>query len=436
MTATGDDVVQDLLAFIDAAPTPYHAVAECARRLERAGFARLDEGDAWKVAPGTRAYVTRGGSSVAAFVAGARPPHEAGFALVGAHTDSPNLRVKPLADVTRHGYRQLGIDVYGGVLLSTWLDRDLSIAGRVVIDDGASGTTSRLVDFAQPLLRIPNLAIHLDRKVNESGLVLNAQTHMVPVLGLERTDAVGLRALIADELGRAGTPVAPERITSWDLCLYDVQRATRSGAGGEFIHAARLDNLASCHAAVRSLVRATGARADTRGIVLYDHEEIGSQSAQGAGSTFLVDVCQRLAQGAAAGASDAFARAVARSFLVSADMAHAVHPNYADRHEPDHRPLLGGGPVLKTNVNQRYATDAESAARFVQLCKRVEAPLQHFVSRSDLACGTTIGPITSARVGLRTVDVGAPMLSMHSCREMTAADDIVAFAKVIDAFFA
>lgn len=434
--ANVDDVVADLLAFVDAATTPYHAVAECARRLERAGFVRLDEGDAWKVAAGTRAYVTRGGSSVCAFIAGERPPHETGFALVGAHTDSPNLRVKPLADLTRHGYRQLGVDVYGGVLLSTWLDRDLSIAGRVVIDDAASGTTSRLVDFARPLLRIPNLAIHLDRKVNESGLVLNAQTHMVPVLGLERTGATGLRALIAEELGRAGTPTAPEHITGWDLCLVDVQRATRSGAGGEFIHAARLDNLASCHAALRSLVRATGARADTRGIVLYDHEEVGSQSAHGAGSTFLVDVCQRLAEGAAAGAADAFARSVARSFLVSADMAHAVHPNYADRHEPDHRPLLGGGPVLKTNVNQRYATDAESAARFTQLCKRVEVPLQHFVSRSDLACGTTIGPITAARVGLRTVDVGAPMLSMHSCREMAAADDIVAFAKVGDAFFA
>lgn len=432
---TVDDVVADLLAFIDAAPTPYHAVAECVRRLEHAGFARLDEGDAWKIFPGMRAYVTRGGSSVCAFIAGEQPPHESGFALLGAHTDSPNLRVKPLADVTRHGYRQLGVDVYGGVLLSTWLDRDLCIAGRVVVGD-ASGTTSHLVDFARPLLRIPNLAIHLDRKVNETGLVLNAQTHMVPLIGLERAGAMGLRALIAEELSRTGTSTAAERITGWDLSLYDTQRATRSGAGGEFIHAARLDNLASCHAGLRSLVGATGGRPDTRGLVLYDHEEVGSQSAQGAGSTFLVDVCQRLAEGAAAGASDAFARSVARSFLVSADMAHAVHPNYADRHEPDHRPVLGGGPVLKTNVNQRYATDAESAARFAQLCTRVEVPLQHFVSRSDLACGTTIGPITAARVGLRTVDVGAPMLAMHSCREMAAADDIAAFAKVTDAFFA
>jgi aspartyl aminopeptidase len=431
------DVVTDLLAFLDASPTPYHAVAECARRLHAAGFARLDEGDAWKVQPGTHAYVTRGGSSLCAFVAGERPAHEVGFSLIGAHTDSPNLRVKPLPDVTRSGYRQVAVDVYGGVLLSTWLDRDLSLAGRVVLDDGASDASTRLVDFARPLVRIPNLAIHLDRKVNESGLVLNAQTHMVPIVGLERTaGAAGLRALLAAELDRAGASVAPERITAWDLCLYDTQHAARSGAAGEFVHAARLDNLASCHAALGALVAATEARPDTRGIVLYDHEEVGSQSAHGAGSTFLLDVCQRLADGAAAGAPDAFARAIARSFLISADMAHGVHPNYADRHEPEHRPVLGGGPVLKTNVNQRYATDAETAARFSHLCRAADVPLQHFVNRSDLACGTTIGPITAARVGLRTVDVGAPMLSMHSCREMTAADDVASYAKVLRAFLA
>jgi aspartyl aminopeptidase len=422
--AAPDDVVADLFAFLDASPTPYHAVAESARRLERAGFARLDEADAWSLDSGARAYVTRGGSSLCAFVVGSEPPHASGFSLVGAHTDSPNLRVKPLADVVRHGYRQLAVDVYGSVLFSTWLDRDLSLAGRVVIEDGASGTSSRLVDFARPLLRIPNLAIHLDRKVNETGLVLNAQTHMVPVVGLDRADASGLRSMIAEERGRAGDTLTPDRIAGWDLCLYDAQRATRSGPGGEFVHAARLDNLASCYAALRALEGATGARADTRGVVLYDHEEVGSQSAQGAGSTFLLDVCQRLAEGAEGSGPDAFARAIARSFLISADMAHAVHPNYADKHDKKHAARIGKGPVIKINAGRSYASDAVATAAFEQACREAGFSAQRFVTRSDLPCGSTVGPITAAGLGMRAVDVGNPMLSMHSCRELAGAADV------------
>jgi aspartyl aminopeptidase len=426
--------VRELLDLIDASPTPYHAVAQAAQRLERSGFVRLFESDAWRLAPGARFYVIRGGSSLAAFIVGERPAEEAGFALIGAHTDSPNLRVKPLPEINSYGYYQLAVEGYGGLLLTTWLDRDLSLAGRVVVDDGSAGGQTHLVDFRRPLLRIPNLAIHLNRTVNTEGLKLNPQTHMVPIIGLEPEgphEAPLLARWLALELQRGGVSCEPERVMAFDLCLYDVQPAALAGLREEFIQASRLDNLASCHAALHALCAAPPTRPQTRGIVLYDHEEVGSQSAQGAGSPFLRDLLARIA-----GQPEALARAVARSLLISADMAHALHPNYAEKHEPGHRPILGKGPVIKSNVSQSYASDAESIARFHRLCRSVGVAPQHFVSRSDLACGSTIGPITAGRVGLHTVDIGSPLLSMHSVREMAAVADVGALLEVLGAFFA
>jgi aspartyl aminopeptidase len=438
MAATDQDGVAALLEFIAAAPSPYHAVECAARALQRAGFAPLLEHEAWNLRPGARVYVTRGGSSIAAFIVGDRPPHESGFALVGSHTDSPNLRVKPLPEVSAHGYRQVAIEPYGGVLLTTWLDRDLSVAGRVVIDDGSPSGRTHLVDLRRPVMRIPNLAIHLNRSVNNDGLKLNPQTQMVPVLGLDGDDEdeAGLLSAVAAELKAQGTACDPSRVVGFDLCLYDVQPPAVGGLNGEFIFSARLDNLASCHAALTALCSARGASAQTRGIVLYDHEEVGSQSAQGAASPFLRDLLVRLCESAAPSEPGAYARAVARSLLISADMAHAVHPNYAEKHEPGHRPVLGGGPVLKTNFSQSYASDAETSTRFLLLCRKADVPVQRFVSRSDQACGSTIGPITAGRVGVRTVDVGNPLLSMHSVREMAATADVAAMQKVLDAFFA
>lgn len=431
-----EKIVEGLLAFIDASPTPYHAVTTAVGLLEAAGFTRLNEVDAWKLTPGTRAYTIRAGSSVCAFIVGARPPHEAGFQLIGAHTDSPNLRVKPRPDVRAHGYDQIAVEVYGGVLWHTWLDRDLSIAGRVVIDDGTLTGRTVLVDFERPLLRIPNLAIHLNRSVNSDGLKLNAQNHLTPVLGLQvgAERSAGFTAALAEQVGRGGDAITPEQIVGWDLCLYDVQRAALAGLGREFILAPRLDNLASCYSALRALVAAGAERAETRAIVLYDHEEVGSQSAQGAGSPFLLQVLARICAGCGGTEHDSMARALAQSLLISADMAHAVHPNYADRHEPGHQPRLGGGPVLKTNGSQSYATDAETGARVRLLCRKAEVELQQFVTRSDIACGSTIGPITAARAGMRTVDVGNPLLSMHSIREMAAVADVGAMQRVLDAF--
>ena len=430
------DAARDLIAFIDASPTPYHAVAEVSRRLAAAGFRECAERELWSLEPGDRRWVVRNGGSLVAFQVGSESPIEGGFRIVGAHTDSPNLRVKPVADLTAHGYRQLAVEPYGGILLHTWLDRDLSIAGRVTLRDG-DATRTLLVDFGRPLARVPSLAIHLNRDLKEKGLQLNPQTQALPLIGLE--DAPALAALVATELrAQQLADVAPADLLAFDLMLYDVQPSGLIGADGAFIVAPRLDNQASCHAAVSALLGAAGGELcrATRAIALYDHEEVGSESAQGAGGSFLVDALERVVSAFKGGAPQGFARARSRSQLVSADMAHGVHPNFADKHEPLHRPVLGRGPVIKTNVNQSYATDALTAGEFAALCARVGVTPQHFSSRNDQPCGSTIGPITAAHTGIATVDVGNPMLSMHSCREMAGTADVAPMIRVLQAFFA
>ncbi|MGQ0507414.1 MAG: M18 family aminopeptidase [Myxococcaceae bacterium] len=426
----GIDLADDLLAFVDASPTPWHAVAEASRRLEAEGYRRLDERDAWSINPGDKLYVTRAGSSVAAFHVGSDPIDRAGFRLVGSHTDSPNLRLKPNAAYTKAGHHQLGVEVYGGALWHTWLDRDLSIAGRVVVSvSGNDKVETRLVDYGRKALcRIPNLAIHLNRGVNNDGLKLNAQEHLAPVLGLESTGPLELKAWIA-ELASVKT----EQILASDLCLYDVQPSARAGLKSEYLLAPRLDNLASCHSSLTALLN-KGDRKSTCGVVLYDHEEVGSTSAQGAAGPFLRDILERLVL-ARAGSRANLLRAYANSLFISSDMAHAVHPNYADKHEPHHKPLFGAGPVVKSNVNQSYATDAETWGLFAALCREVDVTPQAFVVRSDLPCGSTIGPITAGELGIRTIDIGNPMLSMHSVREMAAAADVERMVAVLRRFF-
>lgn len=429
------ELVSDLLAYIDRSPTPYHAVAESVRRLEAEGYRQLADGDLWSLEPGSRRYVVRNEGSLLAFEVGSAAPSEAGFRIVGAHTDSPNLRLKPLPDITAHGYRQVGVEIYGGALLHTWLDRDLSLAGRVAIRrEGRIETL--LLDFARPLLRVPNLAIHLNREVSLEGLKLNPQNHLVPVIGLG--DAPDLRELVLTELrAQRLADLDAADLLSCDLMTYDSQLSGVSGARGEFINAPRLDNLASCHAALAALLRVAGEELPkhTRVVVLYDHEEVGSRSAGGAAGPLLAEGLERMVAGFKGGEAQGLARALASSRLVSADMAHAVHPNYADRHEPGHRPVIGGGPVIKVNANQSYASDAATAGLFAALCSEVGVEPQHFVMRSDLACGSTIGPITAARVGVRSVDVGNPMLSMHSCREMAGTADVEPMIDVLAAFF-
>lgn len=412
----------DLAAFVAAGPSPFHVVAEMARRLEAAGFSRIDERDDWEpLTPGAARYVVRDGGSLVAFRVGTAAPADAGFRIVGAHTDSPTLKVRPHDRVERFGYLQVGVEPYGGGLWHTWLDRDLGVAGRVALRSADGGVQLRPVDLAGPLLRIPNLAIHLDRSLNEA-LKLNAQQHLVPVLA--EKDASGLRELVAAHVG-----VAPDDILGHDLVLADSHPPAAGGPDGQWLFAPRLDNLSSCHAGTSALIAAEdGQGPATQVLVANDHEEVGSASAEGAAGSFLSDVLLRVVaattDGAVAGGAVALRRAAARSLLVSCDTAHAVHPNYGDRHEASHRPRPGAGPVIKVNANQRYATDAGTGGWFAARCREVGVEPQYFVTRGDLPCGSTIGPLTATRTGVSTVDVGIPILSMHSIREQCALADV------------
>lgn len=415
------------MAFLDASPTPYHAVRSVRERLARAGFTPFAEGEAWRITPGTAGFVQRGGSLLA-FVAGSAAPADAGFIVLGSHTDSPNLRLKPSPEVSHAGYRQAAVEVYGGVLLTTWLDRDLGLAGRVAL----AGGRHELVRLEGAPFRIPNLAIHLNRDVNKEGLVVNPQHHLTPVWGLESSESRTLLDLVVAALGStASAGASAADIVGFDLCFFDGQGASVGGAAGELISSARLDNLGSCHPIVCALLDARTPGAATRVVALHDHEEVGSQSAAGARSPLLESVLDRLAFGYEGAEPDALHRAVARSLFVSADMAHAVHPNYADKHDKLHRPLLGGGPVVKVNANQSYATDAVAQGAFVEACRAEGVSPQMFVSRNDQPCGSTIGPITAARLGMRALDVGNPMLAMHSCRETSGSADGAVMHKVL-----
>ena len=409
------DLAHDLLQFVMAGPSPYHAVAEMCRRLDGAGFTPLRETDVWSVSPGDQRYVVRDGGSLIAFRVGSRGPAEAGIRLVGAHTDSPTMKVRPAEDVRRHGYAQVGVEPYGGLLAHTWLDRDLTLAGRVALD-GDAGVTTSLVHLERPVLRIPSLAIHLFRELREQGLKLDPQRHLVPVAG--PSGVPSLRTVVADAVG-----VDPAVVVGHDLVTADTQPPALGGVDGSAIYAPRLDNLASCHAGLHALCAADTTEW-TQMLIANDHEEVGSQTAEGARGSFLEDTVTRLVDLLDGDDPQARVRALARSLLVSADMAHAVHPNYADRHEAEHRPALGGGPVVKLNAGQAYASDARSTGWFVARAREAGVAVQHFVVRADLPCGSTIGPLTAARLGVQTVDVGNPMLSMHSCREQADVADI------------
>jgi aspartyl aminopeptidase len=416
LRAAGAAAARELGAFLDRSPTPFHAAREAASMLRAAGFREIDERDAWSIAPGDRCWLVRGGSTLVAFVAGSESPATGGFRMIGAHTDSPCFRVKPNAELSRSGFQQVPVEVYGGVLYSTWLDRDLSLAGRVLVR-GEGGVEARLVDLGRPIARVPNLAIHLNRGVNKDGLVLNEQKHLVPVVGLGKEGALRKTLARALEIGE-------DAILGYDLSLYDTAKAAIGGLDGEFLFSARLDNLASCFAATKALLASTADAKATRLVVLYDHEEVGSRSAVGAAGSVLRDTIARVLDAHADRQPQAMGRAMARSLLVSADMAHGIHPNYPDQHEPQHAPMINRGLVIKSNAGQSYATDGASAAAFEIACHEAGFTPQRFVVRSDLPCGSTIGPITAAELGVPTVDVGAPMLSMHSCREMCGTLDV------------
>ncbi|GAA3583435.1 M18 family aminopeptidase [Klugiella xanthotipulae] len=416
------EYVDALAAFIAASPSSYHAAAETARLLRAAGFEPLSETDAWDTTAG-RHYVIRDG----AIIAWSQPAASTGltpFRMLGAHTDSPGFKLKPKPTIGAHGWIQAGVEVYGGPLLNSWLDRELELAGRLVTRSG----TEHLVRTG-PFMRIPQLAIHLDREAN-SGLTLDRQRHTAPVY------AVG-DATQADLLGHLAQLAG---VAAWDVAGYDILTAdtaplARFGLNHDLCAAGRMDNLTSVFAGLRGLLGASEDAGHISVLAAFDHEELGSETRSGASGPFLADVLGRLAAGLGASEGDR-QRALAASWCLSADAGHAVHPNYPEKHDPANRPVAGGGPLLKINANQRYATDAHGAALWSRACAAAGVPYQEFVSNNTVPCGSTIGPLTATRLGIRTVDVGVPLLSMHSARELAQVDDLVALGAAAGAFFA
>ena len=417
MNITAIAHARDLLDFIDASPSPWHAVETCKARLDAAGFSPLSELDRWSLEVGGRYYVERGGASIIAFIIGDKPATETGLRLIGAHTDSPGLRLKPKPAEKIGGMLRLGVEVYGGPILATFADRDLALAGRVNVRT-ADGFASHLIRFDRPMLRLPNLAIHMNREVNDAGLKFNKQTELPLLMGIadETAAEARFRQAISETLG-----VEPDALLTWELSAYDTQNGTFWGLDQEFVASRQLDNLASCHAALTALI-ATPQPAATCLVALFDHEEVGSESAAGAGGSFVADIVARLGSHAGLDADDQ-RRLLARSFFISTDMAHAWHPNFPAAYEPGHHVLVNAGPVIKSNANQRYSTSAESAARFMAICDRAAVPCQQYAHRTDLGCGSTIGPMVAARLGITSVDIGSPMWAMHSIRESAGVLD-------------
>jgi aspartyl aminopeptidase len=427
--SSASDTALDLIRFLDASPSPYHAAAQARRRLAEAGFAEVPLNAGWPSGAGR--YVTGDGGSLFAWAVPEGSAPHAPFRLLGAHTDSPTLRVKPRPDTGRAGARQLGVEVYGGPLLNSWLDRDLGLAGRVVAR-ASDGPQVRLIRVHRPVLRVPQLAIHLDRGIREDGLKLDPQQHLVPIWSLGPPESGAFRNFLAKELG-----ISPDDVLSHDVVTYDLAGATLSGVADEFVSSGRLDDLACSHAAVTALAAVAGEPSPRHvsALVLFDHEEIGSQSATGADGAWLGRQLERtvLARG---GSRDDFLRAVAGSIQVSADMTHATHPNYPERHEPEHQIALNGGPVVKVSANVSYATDAPTHAAFLLAAEQAGVPVQYFVNRSGMRSGSTIGPIVAAGLALPTVDVGNPALAMHSARELCGAADPAMLIAALRAFLA
>lgn len=426
MTETAAHIT-DFAQFIQASPSSYHAAAEVGRRLTDAGFTHLDEAEAWEPTSGTgsaqRAFVIRDGAIIA-WVRPASASATTPFRILGAHTDSPGFKLKPKPTVVNRGWLQAGVEVYGGPLLNSWLDRELELAGRVVSRDG----TEHLVRTG-PFARIPQLAVHLDRDAN-NGLKLDRQRHTQPVLGVvtdidggaQGADVVGHLAALAE--------LAAADVAGYDILTADTQEPRRFGVDDALFAAGRMDNLSSVHAGLAALLAAPDDVGHISVLAAFDHEELGSESRSGASGPFLADVLTRLS-----GGTDRL-RAFSQSWCLSADAGHAVHPNYPEKHDGANQPVLGRGPLLKINANQRYATDAHGAALWNRACEEAGVPFQEFVSDNTVPCGSTIGPLTATRLGIRTVDVGIPLLSMHSARELCHVDDVVSLTKAVSAFFA
>lgn len=463
------DYAQDFVDFVNASPTPYHAVNTAKGLLKQAGFEELVERNNWdsshSLKKGGKYYVTRNGSSLIAFTVGDKFENGNGIAIVGAHTDSPCLRIKPISKKTAEGFIQVGVEQYGGLIAHSWFDRDLSIAGRVYVKEGDK-FIPKLLKVDKPLLRIPTLAIHLDREVNTK-FEFNRETKLVPIAGQVSVDKNESPKTCADDPALKMTPeefesvqsvvtrhseslveliareldVTPQQIEDFELVLFDHQKSVIGGLNDEFIFSPRLDNLTSCFTATRAIIESVDKLGNNSGvsmISLFDHEEIGSVSAQGADSTFLPDIIQRLTKVDFDGKGaphDYFHQTMSKSFLLSSDMAHGVYPNYGEKYEAQNRPQLNKGPVIKINANQRYATNSPGIVLLKKVADKAQVPLQLFVVRNDSPCGSTIGPILAAKLGIRTLDLGNPQLSMHSIRETGGTFDVVRLTDLFRSYF-
>jgi aspartyl aminopeptidase len=423
-----DEFNRQLFGFLTAATTPFHAVAEMTKRLTAAGFIRLLEHAEWHIEVGGRYFLTRNDSSIVAFVAGRESSPVQGIRMVGAHTDSPCLMVKPNPEIQSQGLFQLGVQVYGGALLNPWFDRSLSLAGRVSYQCSEGQLRVALVDFREAIATIPSLAIHLDREANKNREI-NAQTAIVPVLCLlGEEEKVDFRALLQQRLLIEHPQTEVQQVLDYELSFYDTQAPSLIGLRQEFIASARLDNLLSCFTGLQALLQSDGTMSAL--LVCNDHEEVGSVSTSGAQGCLLTSVLNRLA-----GSHSSYAALAERSLLMSTDNAHAIHPNFADRHDENHGPLLNRGPVIKVNASQRYATNSETSGLFRMLASMEDVPVQSFVVRNDMACGSTIGPISAGATGVRTLDIGVPTLGMHSIRELAGSRDAWNLCRVLRRFY-
>jgi len=423
---------QALLDFIDISPSPWHATQTVANSLKQHNFTELLETEPWALEASGRYYIQRDDSSIIAFTTGSENLAEQGFNIIGAHTDSPGLRVKPKPDKQDNGYHRLGVEVYGGPILATFSDRDLSFAGRVHYRQNKH-ICSQLVHFEQPLLRLPNLAIHINRNVNEKGLIFQKQNELPLLLGIvndQLTETPSLAQLIAQQLS-----IPAKDISSWELHICDTQPGTLYGIQKEFLANSQLDNLASCHAGLNALISDPSLNGGQFNVcAFFDHEEIGSNSHKGADGSFLTDALERIAKSMGLD-SEGYKRALSSSFMISADMAHAYQPNFPNAYETDHQVFVNQGPVIKINANNRYASNSASQAKFINLCEQAGVPFQQYSHRTDMPCGSTIGPMTSARLGVTTVDVGNPMWAMHSIRESAGVLDHHYLIQVFTQFF-
>jgi len=428
MDASQQTFNDELIEFLKCSTTPFHAVECMSVSLEKAGFKRLFEADSWKGLSAGKYYVCRNDSSIIAFNKAENEISEAGFKMVGAHTDSPCLKVKPNPEISKHSYYQLGVEVYGGALLNPWFDRDLSIAGRVTYKTAEGDLVSCLIDFEKAIATIPSLAIHLDREANQERSI-NAQTDLPPlVLQLPKDEPLNFRDLLLEFIKADSPATEAIKVLDYELSLYDTQAAAIVGFHRDFICAARLDNLLSCFVGLKALLESDTTQNTL--LVCNDHEEVGSVSASGAQGSFLRSVLERMTDSA-----EDLSRCLDRSMMISADNAHGVHPNYSSKHDENHGPILNKGPVIKINANQRYATNSETSSLFRNICDIADVPVQAFVVRSDMGCGSTIGPITASKLGVKTIDVGVPTFAMHSIRETAGTWDAYYLFRALRVFY-